>query len=60
LSESIQTDSEIQLFLGNRNQQVSASGNPDLAIDGIRTRSVKCFDVKVLFNPFEKFMESFT
>jgi hypothetical protein len=36
------------------NKQINAEGNPDLGQYGILRSSKKCFDLQVLFDPFEK------
>jgi hypothetical protein len=45
------------LFLDDGYQDVNGDGNPDLSFDGILGGSIKRFDAKVLFDPFEKYFD---
>ena len=54
LQDFAQTQLDFQFLLDNRYQNVNADGNPDLGLYCILGRAKKCFDMKVLFDPFEK------
>jgi len=41
-------------FLCNGYQQVGGYCNPDLTVNSVLAGPVKCFDMQVLFDPFEK------
>jgi len=43
-------------FLGDGNQQVCGYGDPDLTVNSVWAGPVECFDMQVLFDPFEKIM----
>jgi hypothetical protein len=43
------------LFLDDSYREVNGDGDPDLSFDGILGGSIKRFDAKVLFDPFEKY-----
>ena len=45
---------QVQAFLGNGDQHVSADCNPDLRLDRVLVGAVKRFDAQVLLYPFEK------
>ena len=40
-------------------EQVRAHCNPDLGIYCVFGVTIECFDLQVLFDPFEEFMQSF-
>jgi hypothetical protein len=44
----------MQLFLDNGHQHVNGDCYPDLGLDCILGGSIKCFDSKMLFDPFEE------
>ena len=41
-------------FLDNGHHDVNSDCNPDLGLDGILGGTTKCFDTKVLLDPFEE------
>jgi len=43
-----------QTFLDNSNKHINRDCDPDLGFYGILGGSIKRFDTKVLFDPFEK------
>ena len=45
---------QVQAFLGNGDQHVSADCNPDLRLDRVLVGAIKRFDAQVLLYPFEK------
>jgi hypothetical protein len=47
----------LQLFFDVSYQHVNSNGDPDLGFDGILGSSIKHFDPKVLFDPFEKYLD---
>jgi hypothetical protein len=54
LQDFAQTQLDFEFFLGNGDQNVNADGNPDLSLYCVLGRAKKCFDTKVLLDPFEK------
>jgi hypothetical protein len=54
LQDFAQTQLDFEFFLDNGDQNVNADGNPDLSLYCVLGRTEKCFDTKVLFDPFEK------
>ena len=50
----MKTVGQMQAFLGNGNQHVSADCNPDLRLDGALVGAIKRLDAQVLLDPFEK------
>jgi len=44
----------VYLFFDNGCQHVNCNCNPDLGLDGILGGPTKCFDAKVLLDPFEE------
>ena len=47
-------------LLRNDEQKIVANGDPDLRVNGVLGGPVEGLDVKMLFDPFEKVMRSFT
>ena len=45
---------QMQAFLGNGDQHVSADRDPDLRLDRVLFGAIKRLDAQVLLNPFEK------
>jgi len=45
---------QMQAFLGNGDQHVSADCNPDLRLDRVLVGAIKRLDSQVLLDPFEK------
>ena len=54
LQDFAQTQLDFEFFLDNGDQNVNAYGNPDLSLYRVLGRTEKCFDTKVLLDPFEK------
>ena len=54
LQDFAQTQLDFEFFLDNSYQNVNADGNPDLSLHRVFGGAKKCFDTKVLFDPFEK------
>lgn len=50
----MKTVGQMQAFLGNGDQHVSADRNPDLRLDRVLGGSVKRFDPQMLFDPLEE------
>jgi len=44
----------VHLFFDDGHQHVNGDCCPDLSLDGILGGSIKCFDSKVLLDPFEE------
>ena len=45
---------QMQAFLGNGDQHISADCNPDLRLDRVLVGAIKRLDSQVLLDPFEK------
>ena len=45
---------QMQAFLGNGDQQISADRDPDLRLDRVLVGTIKRLDAQVLLDPFEK------
>ena len=54
LQDFAETSFDFQFFFDDRHQHVNADGDPDLGLYGVFGCSVKRFDAKVLFDPFEE------
>ena len=54
LQDFAQTQFDFQFLLDNRYQNVNADGNPDLSLHCVLGYAKKCFDTKILLDPFEK------
>src|SRR4030042_4783126 len=54
LQDFAQTQSDSQLFLDNRHQNINADSNPDLSLHSVLGGAEKCFDSQVLLDPFEE------
>ena len=54
LQDFAQTQFDFEFFLDNRYQNVNADGCPDLSFHCVGAGAEKCFDTKVLLDPFEK------
>ena len=50
----MKTVRQMQAFLGNGDQHVSADGDPDLRFDRVLVGAIKRLDAQVLLDPFEK------
>ena len=50
----MKTVRQMQAFLSNGDQHVSADGDPDLRLDSILVGAIKRLDAQVLLDPFEK------
>ena len=50
----MKTVGQMQAFLGNGNQHVSADRDPDLRFDRVLVGAIKRLDAQVLLDPFEK------
>ena len=50
----MKTVGQMQAFLGNGDQHVSADCNPDLRLDRVLVGAIKRLDAQVLLDPFEK------
>jgi hypothetical protein len=50
----------MHFFLCYSDKQVGADGNPNLGVNSIASGPVKGLDFKMLFDPLEKLMQSFS
>ena len=50
----MKTIGQMQSFLGNGDQHVSADRDPDLRLDRVLVGAIKRLDAQVLLDPFEK------
>ena len=54
LQDFAQTQFDFEFLLDDCDKNVNADSYPDLGFHGVGTGAEKCFDTKVLLDPFEK------
>jgi len=45
---------DVEFLLDDSDKNINRDSDPDLSLDRVWRRTIKCFDSKMLFDPFEE------